>query len=97
MDSEADQNAQMAQRVKVGMTGLASVMLLIGVASAVFNWASKEPPAPMPGARADAANATMANMSDTGDVSKEPLAELGVTPSAATDVANKSRDAGQGR
>ncbi len=70
------------QRVRVAMTGLAAVLLLIGVASALFNYESKETPVTAIGA---AQPNTVANMTDTaiGNMSDEPLAELGVAPSAA--------------
>lgn len=72
------------QRVTVGMTGLAAVLLLIGLASAIFSSASQERPV-AGGAKPDiVANLTATNGSDsaaTGD--REPLAELGIAPSAA--------------
>jgi hypothetical protein len=73
------------------MTGLASILLLIALASAVLTWANREQPVAVVGAaKPDViANLTQANASDAaaGDVpAKEPLAELGVAPSAAPEV-----------
>lgn len=74
------------QRVTVGMTGLAAVLLLIGLASAIFSSASHERPVVVAGgAKPDVvANISATNSSDPaagGD--REPLAELGIAPSAA--------------
>jgi len=84
MAIHSDQTAQTAQRIKVGMTGLAVVLLLIGLASAIFSTASKERPVDVAGGpKAD----VVANISITNDNAPaagggEPLAELGVAPSA---------------
>lgn len=74
---------QAIQRVRVGLTGLAIVLVLIGLASAIFSSANREEPV----AAIGAPNASVvANMTDTGsnviDRQDEPLAELGVAPSA---------------
>ena len=81
----AHDTAQTTQRVRVGMIGLAAVLLLIGLAAAIFSTASRER-AVSGGARADiVANLTMGNgMAALGD-GNEPLADLGVTPSTATE------------
>ncbi len=73
---------QSMQRVKVGMIGLALVVLLIGLASAIFAAANRERPVEAAGAgKADTvANLTIANT--TEPAAAEPLAELGVAPSA---------------
>lgn len=76
---------QSMQRVRVGLTGLASVLLLIGIASAIFSSANKEGPV-----RADGASKpeVVANMTD-GVVDnemaakEEPIAELGIAPRTA--------------
>lgn len=93
--SSATESIQSIQRVKVGMTGLAFVMLLIGLASAIFSSASKETPVSLAGAgKSDVvANLADANAS-AADAVKEPLAELGVAPSAATEALNESDAAG---
>jgi len=77
---------QARQRVRVGMIGLAAVVLLIGLASAIFSTVTRDQPA------ADAARGTVvaeanapAAAPSTGN---EPLAELGVTPS----IGNSSAD-----
>ena len=78
------QTTQTAQRIKVGMTGLAVVLLLIGLASAVFHSASKEKPVDVAGASKPevVANISITNDSVPATGSGEPLAELGVAPSA---------------
>jgi len=73
-------------RVRVGMTGLATVVVLIGLASAIFSAANRDTPV----AAAGAPNAQIiANMTGDAGVNlaaekgAEPLAQLGVTPSAS--------------
>ena len=69
------------QRVKVGVIGLAAVMLLIGLASIIIGSATRERPVSVIGAPQPAVVANMAL--DNGSVPVgEPLAELGVAPSA---------------
>lgn len=80
--------SQTTQRVKVGMIGLAAVILLIALASAVISSASRERPIATAGAaRADVV-ANIALMNAGGEAAGEPLAELGVAPgSGNTQVA----------
>lgn len=81
--------AQTRQRIRVGMLGLAVVVLLIGVASVIFSAVDRERPVTAAGAaRPD----VVANMALPGAVpadapTNEPLAELGVTPSTANAAA----------
>lgn len=71
------------QRAKVGMIGLAAVLLLIGLAAAIFATVNRDRQAALVGGARPDVVATM--ISDNGaDAVKEPLAELGVAPSAAT-------------
>ncbi|MCW3847537.1 hypothetical protein OF829_09810 [Sphingomonas sp. LB-2] len=83
-------SAQAMQRVRVGMTGLAMVLVVIGLASAIFSSANREEPV----AAIGASNSTVvANMTDANVVveksKEEPLAELGVAPSTgATEAVN---------
>ena len=75
---------QTIQRVKVGMVGLAAVILLIGLASALFSIRDRSD--------AVAVANVAANASNAADPANEPLAELGVAPSAdvnATQPAGK--------
>ena len=83
----AQDPAQTSQRVKVGMIGLAAVLLLIGLAAAIFSTASKERPLiVVGGARPDVvANIAAGNQASPVIAGSEPLAELGVAPSTATD------------
>lgn len=66
------------QRVQIGLTGLAGVVLLVGLANIVIEKARLDersmPPQVVPTLGSEGANAT--------SQPKEPLAELGVTPSA---------------
>ncbi len=73
------------QRVKVGMTGLASVLVLIGLASAVFSSASTEPGVTAIGASKPDVVANMTDTAIDNMTANEPLAELGVAPSASTE------------
>jgi hypothetical protein len=93
MKSASPDSSQKAQRVRVGLTGLASVALLIAFASAIFSSANREAPVTAVGAP----NASVvANMADgaiantTAETKDEPLAELGVAPSTASTEAVNS-------
>lgn len=82
------------QRVTVGMTGLAAVLLLIGLASAIFSSASRERPVAVAGgAKPDVvANISATNSSDSAAANdREPLAELGIAPSAAGNSASPAK------
>jgi len=68
----ARDHIQTLQRLKVGLIGLAAVVLLIGLASAIIGSTSRTPPAP----GEPAANMVLANEAGQG----EPLAELGAAP-----------------
>ena len=85
MKTVAPSPSQTMQRVKVGMVGLAAVVLLIGLASAIFSAANRDRPIVAAGApqAQDVANMTIANAAMPADPVKEPLVELGVAPSAA--------------
>ena len=50
MKNQGSEASQVMQRVKVGATGLAAVLLLIALASAVLSWENKEPPVTVAGA-----------------------------------------------
>lgn len=75
------------QRVRVGLTGLVTVMLLIGAASLVFSSANEEVPVMADGASNPE---VVANMTEgmTGNSAaevekEEPIAELGIAPRTA--------------
>jgi hypothetical protein len=76
--------SQTTQRVKVGMVGLAAVVLLIALASAIIGTATRERPIGTAGsARADVvANIAAMNAAEAASTG-EPLAELGITPSTS--------------
>lgn len=71
------------QRIRVGLTGLAVVLLVIALAAAVFRGVGEQ------------AGIGAANNSAQSDASStdEPLAELGVAPGAAVEdeAANKAK------
>ncbi len=84
MKKPHSQPGQTMQRVRVGMTGLASVLLLIALASAIFSSASHEAPVRAVGApKADVVANLTNETAPSASASSEPLAELGVTPSTA--------------
>ena len=70
---------QSMQRVKVGMTGLAIVLLLIGLASALLRSVNHERPVTLPGASKADVVANIAAVNEI-DPAGEPLAEIGVAP-----------------
>ncbi len=77
--------SQAMQRVRVGMVGLAAVVLLIGLASALFNAASREQPVVAPPRVEEVANVadpSNAAAATPAAEDNEPLAQLGVAPSA---------------
>jgi hypothetical protein len=82
MTEPASEKAQRLQRVKVGMTGLAAVVLLIGIASMIFSALRQERPIAAAGAGSAGVveNLTVGNAAEAA--SNEPLADLGVAPGA---------------
>ena len=76
--------SQAVQRVRVALTGLVAVMIFIGLASAVFRYASTESPVTAVGA---AKPEVVANLTDDGaaNATSEPLAELGIAPGTVAD------------
>ncbi len=74
------------QRVRVGLTGLATVMLLMGVASAIFTSARDEAPVVAEGAPKPEVVANMTEGMVTNSAAEpkdEPIAELGIAPRTA--------------
>ena len=76
------------QRVRVGLTGLAIVLVLIGLASAIFSSANRDAPVTAIGAPNASVVANMTDLSSNNAVAEkgkdEPLAEMGVTPSTTS-------------
>ena len=94
MQSGSHDNTQAMQRIRVGMTGLAAVVLLIGVGSAIYTSASNEEPvtaigAPRPNVVADLTAAPKASPTQETKT-EEPLAELGVSPSMSNAISGAS-------
>lgn len=71
------------------MIGLAAVLLLIGLAAAIFATVSRDRQVSAIGSARPDVVATMVS-GNTTDAAKEPLAELGVAPSAVTPASNQS-------
>lgn len=81
--------AQTTQRARVGMIGLAAILLLIGLAAAFAATVSHERAVSVVGA-ANAevvANMVADNAADAAQAAREPLAQLGVAPSASAEPA----------
>lgn len=91
---EPDHNQTM-QRVRVGMTGLAAVLVLIGIGSAVFTTASNEEPVEAIGtAKRDVVADIATGGNQTAPKDKdEALAELGVTPGSSSTAENSTQPA----
>jgi hypothetical protein len=86
MQRSQTESGQTMQRLKVGMTGLALVLVLIMLDSALSSTASTDKPVDVVGGpKAEVvANLSITNDSVAAGPAKgsEPLAELGVAPSA---------------
>lgn len=84
LESHPDRS-QALQRVRVGVTGLVIVLVLIGLANAIFTSANREYPVSAVGAPSAAvvANITEPGVMAVGKAKDDPLAEMGVTPRAA--------------
>lgn len=93
MKARAHETTQAMQRVKVGMTGLAIVLLLIGLASVVFSAANRNS-AVRPGAIANSEIAANVALGNSADSLNEPLTELGVSPATQTDQPPAKHTAG---
>lgn len=75
--------AQAMQRIRVGMTGLAAVILLMVLSFVIFSSANREAPVSAAGA---SNAAVVANLTGVDNIAAdrardEPLAEMGVAPS----------------
>ena len=70
------------QRVRVGLTGLGAVLLIVAISAAIFE-SARQQPVTTNDAVVNRSEQTVANMiSNAADAPSEPLAEIGVTPSA---------------
>ena len=83
--AERAQADQVRQRVRVGMSGLAAIVLLIGLASAVFSSVDHNSATKAAAGAIDPAGvvANEAAPEPAPSASNEPPAELGVAPAAA--------------
>ena len=71
------------QRVRVGLTGLAAVLLIVAVSTAIFESAKVRPEAGPVAAEDVRSGQAVANMmANVAAAPSEPLAEIGVTPAA---------------
>lgn len=75
------------QRVRAGVTGLAAVLVIAGLAGAIFNSASEERPVGPTGTTDAEAVATITGNTATAVETNEPLAELGVAPATTNESA----------
>jgi hypothetical protein len=75
-----DQAGTSAQRIRIGLTGLAFAFLLVLLGSAVTRSGNDE------------RSANELEQAATNSVPNEPLAELGVAPGGADSQANNSSD-----
>lgn len=77
------------QRVRAGVTGLAAVLVIAGLAGAIFNSASEERPVGPAGTTdAEAVAAITGNTATAIEATpNEPLAELGVAPATTNESA----------
>ena len=73
----ARESSQSKQRVKVGLIGLAAVIRLNGLASAILRSVTRAQPMAGAGQTDISTNLAAANVTDTGG----PLADLGITAS----------------
>jgi hypothetical protein len=70
------------QRVRVGLTGLGAVLLIVAISAAIFESARRQPVNAVDAA-ANRTEQQVANMvANQAEAPSEPLAEIGVTPSA---------------
>lgn len=81
------------QRVRVGLTGLAVVLVLIALASAIFTSANRDEPVAAVGASNALVVANMVVGNTSAESRNEPLAELGVAPSASSTDAPETPEA----
>jgi len=70
------------QRIRVGVTGLAAVILIVALATAIASGIRRSANANMPAAAQAAAQVTKLSVSNAVDPRSEPLAQLGVAPGA---------------
>lgn len=75
------------QRVRAGVTGLAAVLVIAGLAGAIFNSASEERPVGPTGTTDAEAVASITGNTATAIETNEPLAELGVAPATINESA----------
>lgn len=86
-------SSQAMQRVRVGMVGLAAVILLIGLASALFSAANRQQSPTAATSAAEVANMTAANATAAAEAGNEPLAQLGVAPSSTAEASVTPQEA----
>ncbi|MBN2972565.1 hypothetical protein JW805_11105 [Roseomonas aeriglobus] len=82
--------SQTGQRVRVAMTGLGAVMIFIGLASVVFNYASTEQAVTAVGAAKPDVVANIAETTVSNVAASEPLADLGIAPGPAAPTENSA-------
>jgi hypothetical protein len=78
----AGEQAQMMQRIRVGLIGLAAVVLLIGLASAIIGSATTDPATTNAAVDVNMVLPASNTLADEG----EPLADLGAAPGTNVQV-----------
>ncbi|KQT33435.1 hypothetical protein ASG29_05140 [Sphingomonas sp. Leaf412] len=78
---------QVRQRARVGLVGLAAVVLLIGLASAILATVNREQPVTAAGAARPDVVANMADAPVASVAGSEPLVEMGVAPATGNAAA----------
>ena len=94
MKPSTQDTAQAKQRVKVGMIGLAAVILLIGLASAIFSAVRQDGPVVAVGApKVDVVTNLIVTNETAAAAVNEPLVDLGVSPGTSSVVGNTAAPA----
>ncbi|NJR79853.1 hypothetical protein [Sphingomonas corticis] len=81
---------QVRQRARVGLVGLAAVVLLIGLASAILATVNREQPVTAAGAARPETVANMADAPAMPSAGSQPLVEMGVAPATGNVAAPTS-------
>jgi hypothetical protein len=89
MKADDRDQGERAQRVRAGVTGLAAVLVIAGLAGAIFNSASEEQPVgPTGSSDAETVAVITGNTATAIEATpNEPLAELGVAPATTNESA----------
>lgn len=81
------------QRVRVGLTGLAAVLVVVAAAAAVFESASDEPVTASAPNAIDSATVVENMLPPEEETPNEPLAEIGAAPASGKTESEKQAEA----